>query len=284
MIYIINKSQNGDKDTIKYRGFDTYSDSVMVMGQHILKGAILDNKIQVMNASIQNENIVIKDWSADISSNQNKINKQYLEIKYVILAKDGNWYKLVDSDGSISILRRDIIENFVLHGKIANCELIKTKAGNSIKALDIYEIQRDEGFEELIKEKYTNFIAKTILLGYGDVSFHYEIENHTVRIKKYRGSSQDIILPPFITAISKGAFYLKDITSIRLNEGLKTIGTLAFGADGIFDDAGIERIEIPSTVEIIGQGAFRGNNKLFRAGVSLNNNRFKLLNNKTIVL
>ena len=47
---------------------------------------------------------------------------------------------------------------------------------------------------------------------------------------------------------------------------------------------GIQRVEIPSTVELIGHGAFIGNKRLFNRENELNEERFKLLDNKTVVL
>ena len=287
MLYIISTIQHNPERDITYKGFDTYSDSVMTLRGDILKNAILNNNIQVVNASIQGGNIAIKDWGRGLDLETAEcVDVNYIVKhsgpKYVLLAEKNNWYKLVDYTGVLHELDTEAMKATVRKGEVANCSLANTKEGSKLKAVDIYTIQKDREFESLIKSKYEIFIAKACILGYGNVSFEYEIENHTVRLIKYNGSSKDVILPSFITAIKKEAFYWKGIKTLNLNEGLKAIGAMAFGTNEYTD--GIERVEIPSTVEIIGLGAFMVNDKLFRSGSDLNTDRFVLLNTKTIVL
>ena len=97
----------------------------------------------------------------------------------------------------------------------------------------------------------------------------------------YTGTNTDVILPPFITAIKDEAFKKCDITSVVFSKGLKVIGSEAFCTRRM---KGIDQVEIPSTVALIGEGAFMGNAKLSQIDGSINKERFKLLNTKTIVL
>ena len=43
-------------------------------------------------------------------------------------------------------------------------------------------------------------------------------------------------------------------------------------------------MEIPETVELIGNEAFARNTKLFRFDLTLNNDRFKIVSDKTIMI
>ena len=288
MLYIISVIKHNPEKKTVYKGFETCSESIMTMQEHILKEVILNNQIQVINATIQNDNIVIKDWGKGLDFETGTYEDVKFIIKhsgpvYVLLAREKDRYKLIDYEGRITKICSEKLEKIVKLQEVANCNFMRTTEGNRLKPIDIYEISRDIKFEKLIASKYETFIAKALLLGYGDCSFIYEIENYEVKLKNYTGSSKEIMLPSFITAIKKEAFYWKGIKSVNLNEGLKVIGTMAFAIDGDHEE-GIAKVEIPSTVEIIGLGAFLENNKLFRGGYNLNKDRFKLLNDKTIVL
>ena len=62
MLYIISTIHDNTNNIITYRGFDTYSDSCMGLSPDNLRDAISNNKIQLVNATIQKGNIVLKDW------------------------------------------------------------------------------------------------------------------------------------------------------------------------------------------------------------------------------
>ena len=288
MLYIVNTVQNINADDVKYRMFDTYSDSFMFVDQNILKDIISNNKAQVINANIQNGGIVLRDWGNGISLEISigKMKYEHTGPRHIVLAKQNDGYKTVNYHGFTSILHREELKNTIKKGEVANCELIRTTTGDRIKTIDAYEIKTDKEFEKLIETKYNTFIAKTSMLGYGDLSFTYEIENSVVKLASYTGTSKDIILPPFITAIKTEAFHMKNIKTLKLNEGLKSIGILGFGTEGFGEISGgdLERVEIPSTVELVGLGAFFMRHKLFSKGAELNKDRFKVLNNNTIVL
>ena len=89
---------------------------------------------------------------------------------------------------------------------------------------DVYEIEEDREFEKIIQSKYNSFIAKTVMLGYAGITFEYLVENYEVILTKYTGTSNDIVLPPFVTAIGKAAFAHKNVVRLKLNNGLKIIG------------------------------------------------------------
>ena len=150
-----------------------------------------------------------------------------------------------------------------------------------IKTEDVYTIQKDKEFEAIIAEKYNNFIAKTIILGYKDTSFEYEVENKEVRITHYIGINRNVIVPPFITAIGKQAFRDSAIETIKFSEELRIIGNEAFNT---YRKDSIKQVEIPSTVSLIGNNAFKGNIKLSNLGGGIRTKYFKILGDKTVVL
>lgn len=73
-----------------------------------------------------------------------------------------------------------------------------------------------------------------------------------------RDALQTVVLPKTLTAISNGLFSeCKNLTSVTMHTGIKTIGTIAFR-----DCTSITRIDLPETVEELGSGAFGNNTSL----------------------
>ena len=277
MIYIICTIKQDKEKVILYRIYDTCSGSVMLVSPELLTDIISNNRGRVVNARIQNNNIIIKEWVNGIATEEYVFNSDLYKIngpKYVIISTEGNTCKLIGLDGRETKLEIKNLKSIEKTEKIANYSTGQIE--------DAYKIHKDAQFDESIKSKYKGFIAKTIILGYRNITFEYEIENSDVRLKKYTGLNDEVILPSFITAIKQDAFKGKGIKAIKLNHGLKVIGEWAFYTDG--SSSGLERIEIPETVEIIGDGAFMGNHILARADGTPNKDRFKLLSNKTVVL
>ena len=281
MIYItaIKKSEAGE--IVYYNIFDTYSESAQWVSPIILRKLIKNTEIQVVNAKLENSELIIKEWANKIrvispKSNGREITTKHSGAEYILLARKDKLYKLVNHSGRIHSF--DKIEPTVVEKNIANCKFTKVDGIITIESTDTYESTEDEEFKKLIETKYTNFIAKTTMLGYGDLAFEYEIENSTVKVKKYTGTSKDIILPPFITAIMRNAFRNKGIETLEFNEGLKVIG------DGAFVVNRLQRVEIPESVELIWSSAFRNNIKLLEELGGFNTSRFKIRNKKTLII
>ena len=274
MIYIISIMKLNEGDKRAYRGIDTCSDSILLIRGKVLKNIILNTNIQVVNANVQEDSIILKKWNKEIHTLS-----KYGEVSgsdYVLLAtKENGMYKIVDKDGKISNISGENLRVLEKAGKIANCT-------NTLKITDSYKIGENAEFENSIKYKYEAFIVKIMMLGLKNITFEYEIENKEVRLTKYTGSNIDVILPSFITSIKMNAFSHIGIRTIDLNEGLRVIGAEAFCTK---DTKGLlEHVEIPSTVELICHSAFLNNNKLFKNTRTLNPDRFKLRSNKTIVM
>ena len=283
MLYIRALVTNHTDSVVAYKAYDTYSRSTAVLRRDLLTDILVNNKMQVVNASIQNNAIVIRNWVNGICTEKHTIrNDSIIEKngpKYIALAKEGNSYRFIDSAGKMQYKMADYFKEVIKEKEVANC--IITSSGE-IESEDVYTIYKDKEFEKSIDLKYENYIAKAALLGYNSTTFNYEVENRTVRLTEYTGTNTEIILPSFITVIMKNAFRDKGIEKIELNEGLKVIGIGAFASRS--DSASLERIEIPSTVELIGFAAFTGNDKLFMRDSNLSITRFKLRNSKTVML
>ena len=272
MVFIRRK----DRDRVTYyRVYDTCSGSIMLLGPESMKQLILNNMAQVINAKIEKNKLMIKDWQTGVYTNESEfegncfVNKKE-GASHVLLAAGDTWYKVANSDGIAHNMGSEAFKKFVELGKIINPDIEK-----------VHTIHKDVEFEVRIKQKYNNFIAKTILLGFRDITFDYKVENKEVRLSSYTGNSKEVILPPFITAIMAGAFRAKGIKAVKFSDGLKIIGYESFFAqDG---NNGLERVEIPKTVELVGNNAFRGNSIMARSDGTPNDKRFILIGDKTTV-
>ena len=284
MLYIICIQKDKNGKITGYRSFETSSESTLEITPDLLKDIIINNMIQVVNASIQNNDIVLKDWANGIATEEktSTINKINLSgPKYVILAKENNSYKVIDHKGKLIFMCYAELRGIIYSKAIANCSITQIDGNKKIKTEDVYTIQKDKEFEAIIAEKYNNFIAKTIILGYKDTSFEYEVKNKEVRLTHYIGLNRNMIVPPFITAIGKQAFRDRVIETIKFSEELKIIGTEAFNT---YRKDSIEHVEIPSTISLIGNNAFKGHIKLSNLGGGIRTKYFKILGDKTVVL
>ena len=218
----------------------------------------------------------MKDY-VDISDHVDKI-KTDKKCTWILVAKENNTYKIISCHGIIAKISSRKLNGLINNNQIVNCRL----EDNKFISTDTYEIIPNKEFENTIAEKYEAFQAKALLLGYGSISFEYEIENNQVKIRKYTGSSTNIILPSFITVIMKNAFDNVNVETIELNEGLKLIGVGAFVAENKIPQ--LRFVEIPSTVELIEPKAFSFNYNTLKYGVDPKDTKFKLRSNKTIIL
>lgn len=298
MIYVIGllrHSSKADGSILRYMLMDTLSESYMQVTPNKLKHIISNFNTQVVNANIHNDNIELHEWVKDIILMTSEISgKGFINsvnygenlprerCSFTLLASEGNTYKVTRYNGDIAKLPLHKLETLVGQGEVANCSIVNNKGKSEITGIDTYEIIADEKFEESIALKYKAFKAKAMVLGYGSISFDYEIENHQVKLKRYTGLSKNIILPSFITAIKANAFRETTMETVNLNEGLKVIGNRAFAPMSKSD--GLDGIEIPSTVEIVGSGAFSNNYKMVKSNGALNISKLKLRNEKTIVI
>ena len=191
---------------VSYSLFDTCSNSTMIVEPNILREILLNTSLKVVNANIQNNNIVIEEkWEKDLATFKGTGCKQkFSGVRFVLIAhNEDNTYRVVDFNGDISNIWEEDLQDLIEYNNITNTQ-------------NEYQIVKDKEFEKSIAVKYNKFIAKTRLLGMGDNTFDYEIENQDVRLVNYTGENKNIILPSFITAIMTGAFSNVSIKTIQM--------------------------------------------------------------------
>ena len=285
MIYIICVIKHITGGATYYRGFETCTESTLVMTSTKLIHILKNTKIQIVNASLQGDNVVLKKWANSITIEEKRNIGSRAETEkfgsdYILIKKENDYYKVVDYLGNVYKIWIEDLKEYVESGNVANCSI--SSRSNRVSCQDTYRIKKDLNFERLIASKYDGFVAKTLMLSCGNMTFNYAIENDVVQLTKYTGSSREVIVPPFVTAIGKDAFKGKGVNSVKFSNGLKIIGEMAFHPGG--KSSGLDQIEIPETVELIANNAFMGNHIMDRADGTLNMKRFKLLGDKTIIL
>ena len=271
MLYIIKVEEAKNADDI-YHLFDTHTESTFKVTS--IRAEILTKALglEPMNFSFVKEKIQIKQWPNRIAHYSN--GKKVICSENILLSKiNEDRFKLVCAKdiGKISYCSANTLMNLIELNKVANCNYIDDER-KVYKSIDTYNTKNNLVFIKSIELKYTEFTAKTALLGL-DNSFEYIIENEDVKITIYTGKSTKIILPNFITCICKRAFAYKELKDVKLNEGLKFIGNNAFHGNKI------DYIEIPEKVQFIGQDAFY-NNSL----TDPNKKIFKILNPNTTII
>lgn len=275
MIYVVDLviPQDGHGEILRYHIIDTLTNSCMSLNQRQLRMLISRCGMQIANAKLQHNSIELRDWV------YSKATHNY---RFSLLSKEGNTYRVTNHKGDIVALTFEEVKQLIELKEIANGSIIDNKGKMEIIGQDTYEITTSEKFKESVASKYEIFRAKASLIGCGDISFDYIVENEDVKLKKYTGSSKNILLPSFITSVMKDAFRDVNIRSLNLNEGLKSIGDRAFAPRRMSEELG--RVEIPSTVEIVGYDAFANNRAMTDGTGMFDRNKLKLRNDTTVVI
>ena len=185
---------------------------------------------------------------------------------------DTDKFKLVSSFGHIVYVNEDILKDHIKSNRIANCNI----ENGQYKVVDNYDVARDQEFEKEIVKKYERYSAISTALG-REMDFEYSIEGNEVRLIKYTGTSKQVIIPKFITAVMPRAFRGCGIEELTLENGLKAIGSFAF------EKCKISQVEIPKSVEFIGYGAFYENRKLVSGNFNYKST-IKILNEKATII
>ena len=273
MIYVIGTVKTNEEIT-EYKVIETLTESFMSITPYDLKNLIVNSAIKVRNAELQNNEIKLRDWVSNMAQDTNDIKK----CRFMITSIKNDIYTIVSYRGAVRKLSYNKLSPFVNNNDVANCTITLNKLSHE----DVDTLVTNKKFESDIADKYKIFEAKVALLGLGDMSFEYRIEDQEVILEKYTSTSKNIILPSFITVIMQDAFANIRIRTIELNEGLRIIGNEALSPNN--PSKGLNEIEIPSTVQLIGTGAVYNNSKLFNSEGALHPHRFRLRNDKTIVL
>ena len=286
MFYVIGiiRSEKG----VTYKLIDTLSESTWMLSQNQLEQILQSPFTEIANAKIVNGNVQIQKWVNNIDTMEPKTAREAGKIEakkcpFILISENWEDYRITNYNGNIVKVSLKELLTIVNAKEMANCNIINHKGTLIVDWVEKYKIIADAEFEKDIAKKYEIFMAKTNILGNGNNSFKYEIENNQVKLKKYTGSSKNVILPSFITVIMSDAFSEFEIETINLNEGLKIIGAWALAPTNMCK--GLEHIEIPSTVELIGRAAFDNNRKMYRANYNhIDMNKVKLRSNKTIIM
>jgi hypothetical protein len=117
--------------------------------------------------------------------------------------------------------------------------------------------------------------TKAVTLTEDDVDVYQNSDGKTLTIRKYKGSSPNVIIPQKlyglpVTGISGGAFSGKGLTGIVIPEGITAIGSVErverseegmriITWSGTFDNNQLTSVTIPNSVTYIGYNAFAGN-------------------------
>ena len=265
MICIVGTREFPDNSKI-YTFYETNTDSFFNGNGNNLR-EILD-KHGIQNASLSDSSIIID-------------NQIHCEIKGIhtgspfnlICKINENKFKIVGYDERIICIDRELLEYYVKEQKIANCDIIDGK----LRCIGNYTVTKEQEFEKSIAEKYIIYTAKSTILGL-NMSFNYSIEGKRVKLIKYTGTTINVIVPKFVTAIMEKAFYHSKIETITLDEGLKYIGNEAFAK------CNLSEVVMPKSVEFMGMDLFRDNSRLLKDNKKYREDRVKILNKEAIVL
>ena len=260
MLYLLKVEDMGD-NSYNYRMFETHTESVITGNITCIRKLVSKCKMEPVNMELTNQGLRIKHWP-------NK-HKNYT---FILLGKiTVDRFKLIGIGGTTIYMEAGELKQNIASNTIGNCSI----ENGEYKSIDTYKISIDSKFEKHIETKYNEFRSKALILGL-DISFRYNIENDEVRVIDYTGKSKKVIIPNFITTICEYAFSNSEIQELRLNKGLKHIGSNAFANNNI------NSVEIPKTVEFVSYNAFEDNSNL--VNMSGYKDTVKKLSNTTILL
>ena len=247
MLYLFKVEIKSDNNII-YHLFETHTESKIQADDKLVIQLINNPKMGIKNMSIEDNKIQIKEWPLGINQHENGKNDRKSD--YILLNRlNENNFKLFSCFTNETVTLSDIQLKMVIESnRIANCN-----CENEIyKSIDTYNVKTDKKFIEHIKMEYEKFRLKTLIFGM-DIKFSFIIENEEVKLKKYTGKSKKVILPSFATALCDSALAYKGIQELTLNSGLRHIGNNAFNGNNI------QTIELPRTVEFVGQITYMRN-------------------------
>lgn len=279
MFYITFISNDG------YVLFDSITDSKIRVEESIVKRLMKDNAINVINASIVGEDIIMNTWHHEMEYSDGGDGLYYKTYNNILIGKvDTDMYKVIDGTDVAKYFTEEELVEMIRCGEISNCKYtadMENEYKLSFESIDTINLETDKEFKEQINNKYRAFIAKSKLMGINN-DFEYKIEGNRVKYKIYKGNNDKVAIPAFIDTICGEAFKNKDVKLVKLNEGLTHIGSNSFSYNEI------PEIDIPESVVYVGQGAFRGNMCLFDVSLQghawYKDNKFRVHSKETIVI
>ena len=265
MLYMLGRDYSLINNAINtYRFFETHTESVLVIDMRLAEELAKQYGFDIKNMNVINNKLEIKDWVKPFIAQRGdheNLNKLLLLTKI-----NEDKFKITDNHGSVNHLRANELKQRIEGNQMINCDTIETKGITTHRSTDTYTTKTESKFEHYIDKKYTEFRAKSLILG-KDISFDYIIEGNEVKLMRYTGTCKQVIIPNFITTINKYAFQNRRLTELALNQNLKYIGSFAF------DKNKLSEIVIPQSVKFIGQEAF-----------SIPQDKIRLLNKNTLMI
>lgn len=85
----------------------------------------------------------------------------------------------------------------------------------------------------------------------------FEIDEDDCRLREYNGTEANVRIPDGVQIIGKSAFFMKDILSVVIPEGVRELEDDAF-----WGCKQLGNVQLPTTLEKIGSGAFNGCERL----------------------
>ena len=268
MIYLTKVEIESNKEII-YNLFETHTESVIKANTKLVIDLLNNHRLRAKNIYTENNTVRIKEWPHSIKPYSEDRGERTSD--YILLSKlNENRFKLFNCVTGVIYAFENYLKELIKFNRVANC-ISEEKV---YKSIDTYDIKTDIEFEKHIANKYKEFRAKALLIG-RDIEFDYIIENEEVKITKYTGNSQRVIIPSFITTICNSVFEYRGIQELSLNKELRYIGSNAFKGNRI------KFVEIPEKVELVGQNAFDFNSD-FKG--EHNKKVYQKLNTNTLII
>ena len=172
MLYLTGIS--GKYEERLYYIVETHTESIINCGYESLKELVNAHKMHIAGVKTLNKDINLKEWPHQIEGTQ----------KHVLLAKiDNGWFKVASAYGSVKYITSEELKQGIEEGLVANCDTIKDGNNTIYRSIDTYNAQIEPEFKSYIDSEYRKFRAKSLVLGM-DISFGYDIEGTTVRLKE----------------------------------------------------------------------------------------------------
>ena len=267
MLYVIGTTMKFS-GALSYTIFEPRTESSFSCSEEFLKKLLIERKMIVRNASQVEGEVQIENWGNQLHHEQNRASEGPTHVALCKLTDDK--FKIVSYKGVVRYINRETINTYVKENKIYNSIMADGKPS----LVGTYNTDHDTEYEKDIAEKYKKHVALTAMLG-RKTTFEYGIEGEEVIIITYGDSTENLIIPNFVTAIRECAFMGRGIKSLTIGTGLKYIGANAF------EDCSISEVIVPKNVRFIGSGAFLGNKRLVNTEEKYTNN-IKILGKSTL--
>ena len=269
MLYILSIIETPNNETMAYTVFETSTESYFKAYTDTIMELVIRHKLNLKNMKLVGGKIVPEQFC--------KIHKECRDATigppYTLLCQvDSDTFKLAFYTEDAIYVSGEKLKELIASNAVGNCIL----QDGTYKSTGTYSVDYSTPFKKYIAEKYKIYVAKSALLG-RNMTFEYIVEGREVKLTKYTGTANDVIVPKFITSIMTRAFKNSGITKLVLDDGLKSIGAFSFA------HCDIAELVIPKTVEIICGGAFYKNKELVR-NIGEYTHKIKVLNKRTVIL